>query len=291
MKPLVIIRCAAYNHEPYIRQCLDGFVMQKTNFPFYEVVHEDASIDGTQAILTEYAEKYPDIIRPIYEEVNVYQTNKPRFCEIMDKACQGAKYVAMCEGDDYWFDPYKLQKQVDYMESHPDCSCYAHNSLILNTQTRAIGLFNKQLLDVQDYPLETFFAPGWFTPTQSLLYRQSDYQLFDDMPRFMHGDYSLLVNVLLKRGTYLHYDNQIMSVYRDGGWASSHYKELDLFNDFIALLEYYKEKSNHRCDAVFDEQILIQQRDKEQYLKRIKDESKTPSLYKRIKRWLRKQMK
>ena len=118
-RPLMVsIRCITYNHEPYIRQCLDGFVMQKTNFRFEAIVHDDASTDGTAAIIREYAEKYPDIIKPIFETENQYSKRDGSLDRIMDAACTG-KYIAFCEGDDYWTDPLKLQKQVDILEKAP----------------------------------------------------------------------------------------------------------------------------------------------------------------------------
>lgn len=119
---LVTIRCLAYNHEPYIRECLEGFVMQKTNFKFEAIVHDDASTDKTAEIIREYAEKYPAIIKPIYETENLYSKHDGSLGRIMDDACAHGKYVAYCEGDDYWTDSLKLQKQVDFMEQHPDVS-------------------------------------------------------------------------------------------------------------------------------------------------------------------------
>ena len=258
VKPLVAIHCLVYNHAPYLRDCLEGFVMQQTNFPFVAIVHDDASTDASAAIIREYEEKYPDIIKPIYEAENLYQKGGfTAINEVMNTAIEatGAKYIAMCEGDDYWIDPLKLQKQVDFMENHLDCTCYAHNSLMLNTKTHEIELFNDKLLCMHDYTLEQFITRDWFTPTQSLLYRRDAYNTFADIPGFMHGDYSILLNILLREGSYLHYENEIMSVYRNGGWASTHFKEQDLYHDFIALLSYFKEKSNHRCDDIFDQQI------------------------------------
>ena len=117
---IVSVQCITYNHEPYIRQCLEGFVIQKTNFPFEAIVHDDASTDGTAAIIREYAEKYPEIIKPILETENQWSKNDGSLGRIMGEASHG-KYIALCEGDDYWIDPYKLQKQVDYLESHPEC--------------------------------------------------------------------------------------------------------------------------------------------------------------------------
>lgn len=118
-RPLMVtIRCAVYNHEPYIRQCLDGFVMQKTNFRFEAIVHDDASTDKSVDIIKEYAEKYPDIIKPIYEIENQYSKHDGSLDRIMESHTYG-KYVAICEGDDYWIDPMKLQKQVDILERNP----------------------------------------------------------------------------------------------------------------------------------------------------------------------------
>ena len=113
-KPLVAIHCLVYNHEPYLRDCLEGFVMQQTNFPFVAIVHDDASTDSSAAIIREYEEKYPDIIKPIYETENQYSKRNGSLGRIMNAAIDatGAKYVAMCEGDDYWTDPLKLQKQL-----------------------------------------------------------------------------------------------------------------------------------------------------------------------------------
>lgn len=117
--PVVTIRCFAYNHEPFIRQCLEGFVMQKTNFRFEAIVHDDASMDGTGDIIREYAKRYPDIIIPIIEEENQYSKGDGSISRILSPYMRG-KYIAYCEGDDYWIDPLKLQKQVDFMDSHPD---------------------------------------------------------------------------------------------------------------------------------------------------------------------------
>lgn len=118
---LVSIRCLAYNQECYIRQTLDGFVMQQTNFRFEAVVHDDASTDGTAAIIKEYATRYPDIIKPIFETENRYSKHDGSLGRIMNEACTG-KYIACCEGDDYWTDPLKLQKQVDILEANPSVS-------------------------------------------------------------------------------------------------------------------------------------------------------------------------
>ncbi len=155
--PLVSIRCLVYNHEPYLRQCLDGFVMQKTDFPFEAIVHDDASTDGSAAIIREYAEKYPDIIKPIYETENQYSKHDGSLVRIMNVAMHpDSKYVALCEGDDYWTDPNKLQMQVDVMESDQEvglvytcASQYDQQSqrIVLEQFGTAIDSFESELLN------------------------------------------------------------------------------------------------------------------------------------------------
>lgn len=125
---MVSIQCITYNHCPYIRQCLDGIIMQKTNFRYIAVIHDDASTDGTTEIVREYAKKYPDIILPIIQTENQYSKNLNNIRIAIDKRMTG-KYIAACEGDDYWTDPLKLQKQVDFLETHPDYSMCFHQAV------------------------------------------------------------------------------------------------------------------------------------------------------------------
>ena len=134
IKIMVSIRCLAYNHEPYIRQCLEGFVIQKTNFRYEAIVHDDASTDNTAKIIKEYAERYPEIIKPIFEKENLFSKNDRELQDKMLAACTG-KYIAICEGDDYWTDPYKLQKQVNYLESHSDCVLVHTNFNVVNNHS------------------------------------------------------------------------------------------------------------------------------------------------------------
>ena len=124
--PLVSISCITYNHAPYIRECLEGFLMQKTNFPFEILIHDDASTDGTADIIREYEAKYPDIIKPIYQTENQYSKGVRRINELYNFSRAQGKYIALCEGDDFWTDPNKLQIQFDFMESHPDYSLCMH---------------------------------------------------------------------------------------------------------------------------------------------------------------------
>lgn len=175
---LVAIHCLVYNHEPYLRDCFEGFVMQKTNFRFVAIVHEDCSTDHSADIIREYEAKYPDIFRPIYETENQYSKTDGSLGRIMNAAIDAskAKYIAMCEGDDYWTDPYKLQKQVDILEADEtlmacctDCSVVDNHSVQLKEKRGGV---------VKDdipgrYNLRDFFRDNHQYPTLSVVYRNT----------------------------------------------------------------------------------------------------------------------
>lgn len=133
--PMVSICCITFKHEKYIRECLDGFIMQKTNFPFEVIVHDDASPDKTADIIREYEAKYPDIIKPIYQTENQYSKKIKSLWKHVFPRCRG-KYIAICEGDDFWCDPNKLQIQYDFMEAHPDYSLCMHGRYIIDQFAR-----------------------------------------------------------------------------------------------------------------------------------------------------------
>ncbi len=213
--PLVSIRCLVYNHEPFLRQCLDGFVMQKTTFPFEAIVHDDASTDGSAAIIREYAEKYPDIIKPIYETEN--QWGKGTISKSMDAAMHpNSKYIALCEGDDYWTDPNKLQLQVDFLESHPDYTMCFHRANTINDETgEENNAFPGRVfrnIQSRDYHSTELFAT-WTVPTASMLYRKEcQYYPLKYRYRCLYGD---IVRVLsaAEMGKVKGFD-RMMSVYR-----------------------------------------------------------------------------
>lgn len=188
---LVSIHCLVYNHEPYIRDCLEGFVMQKTNFPFEAIVHDDASTDKSADIIREYAEKYPHIIKPIYQTENQYSQKNGAIGRAVNAITRG-KYIALCEGDDYWTDPLKLQKQVDFLESHPDYSMSCTDAVVLSPEGE---LQWPRYQDSQDIPIiDTILNGGLWIHTCSMLYRK---YLKKDYPEFAAkchvGDLSILL--------------------------------------------------------------------------------------------------
>jgi glycosyltransferase involved in cell wall biosynthesis len=124
--PLVSICCETYNHEKYIRDAIDGFLMQKTDFAYEIIIHDDASTDQTADIIRSYADNNPNII-PILQAENQHSKGVRILSTFVYPIVRG-KYIALCEGDDYWTDPGKLQKQIDYMEEHPECTLCVHAS-------------------------------------------------------------------------------------------------------------------------------------------------------------------
>ena len=241
-RPLMVsIRCITYNHEPYIRQCLEGFVMQKTNFRFEAIVHDDASTDGTADIIREYAEKYPDIIKPIFERENQYSKHDGSIRRIMDKACTG-KYIALCEGDDYWTDPQKLQIQVDFMESHPEYSMCWHDAAILNVVIgETIGNHRRYKKNSTCRVEDLIEGGGEFCPTLSMLYRRNIMEYAPKELFMQHvGDYPLQLYFALMGKVY--YFDRCMGVYRANVTNSWTQRMLDNYPSVMKTLWFYEKK-------------------------------------------------
>ena len=210
---MVTIRCITYNHEPYIRQCLEGFVMQKTNFRFEAIVHDDASTDGTAAIIREYAEKYPDIIKPIYETENQFSKHDGSLGRIMDAHMHG-KYIAMCEGDDYWIDPLKLQKQVDFLEANPEYGmCYTNfNIYYQQTGRTRYSLFTTEPDHFPMYyrsPEEFVLAGGYVCPPSWLIRKEYWLQM---KSQYIDGTFVRFTYLLCV--TKVHAMSDVTAVYR-----------------------------------------------------------------------------
>ena len=136
-QPVVSISCITYNHEKYIRDAIEGFLMQKTSFPMEILIHDDASKDTTADIIREYEAKHPDIIYPIYQTENQYSKGISISATYQFPRARG-KYIALCEGDDYWTDPYKLQKQMDFLEANNTCQLVHHNVFIKEQDSKKL---------------------------------------------------------------------------------------------------------------------------------------------------------
>lgn len=270
---IVTIRCLTYNHEPYIRQCLDGFVIQKTNFRFEAIVHDDASTDGTTAIIKEYARKYPDIIKPIFEKENQYSKGGRILEDIMDKHSYG-KYVAVCEGDDYWTDPYKLQKQVDILNAHPECTIsFCRVQKIDKEGKRVLGTIPKGnqiregVLALSDFTHEEFYHGHWTFHTSSFLIKKEMFfqgkDRIDFFSRFPYGDMPMILWSLIHGNGYF-IDNNC-SCYRvmSGGYNSrvSNDSNLAIRQDEILIdsLKFVDSYTNFKYHDDIKIRILVAQ--------------------------------
>lgn len=253
-QPLVTIRCLVYNHEPYLRQCLEGFVMQKTNFRFEAIVHDDASTDGSTAIIKEYAEKYPSIIKPIFEIENQYSKRDGSLRRIMNEHTRG-KYVAMCEGDDYWTDSLKLQKQVDFLEQHPECSmCFHRSQELLEKGVKAPLIFTHLK---EGYYSGEDVLNAWTVPTASVMYRNYGSSFLQQTcPGVMWGDIFLFL-LLAERGRF-YCMSDVMSVYRrNAGSVTLQQKKTLPYKRIVGHYKALKNFFSGKYDKIFDEKIMM----------------------------------
>lgn len=242
--PLVSINCMTYNHKAFIRQCLDGFMMQKCSFDFEVLIHDDASTDGTQDIIREYEVKYPDIIKPIYQKENQYSKGIDPSLKYNAPRIKG-KYIALCEGDDYWTDPYKLQKQVDFLESHPDYVMCSHR---FNQYIQDKNLLEEEkdlTFQGADYDLKNLIGGKWLTQTLTVMYRRDALDLQRYESYGMSLDMILFYELLRNGKGYCFSD--VMGVYRlhkGGVWSEVSINQQRLIEFKARLAIYEVEKSD-----------------------------------------------
>ena len=220
IKPKVVVHCITYNQGRFLSKCLDGFISQKTDFPFVAIVHDDASTDDTADVLKKYAEQYSEIIKPIYDTINRYREHSLDFIMRLIVNKYEPEYVAICEGDDYWTDPYKLQKQVDYMDAHPNCSlCHGDVLIYENAKKRFKGrkgiMFNYSNLYKEVVKKDLFWEiinDRYSFQTLTFLYRLSAYKNIQNNNKvFMMGDMPLLMD-MSKQGN-IKYFKDVFGVY------------------------------------------------------------------------------
>ena len=211
----------SYNHEKWLRKCLENICSQKTDFEYTVLVHEDCSTDGSKAIVEEFENKYPEKIQTIYQQENQYGQGINAVQKFVIPAIQ-TKYFAICEGDDYWCDDLKLQKQVDHLESHPECNLVFHNANVVDTDGSFLKTFyprkmwnDKDLYRALEKPegadltVEDLIRLD-FTPTASLVGRTENLKRVLDFSTSM----DLVVRLLTAYGGSVHYINEVMSAYR-----------------------------------------------------------------------------
>ncbi|MCQ6962318.1 glycosyltransferase family 2 protein [Methanolobus chelungpuianus] len=264
---MVSICCITYNHEKYVAKAIEGFLMQETDFKYEVVVHDDASTDHTADIIRSYEQKYPEIIKPIYQTINQHSKGVrvlPTF--IYPKAT--GKYIALCEGDDYWTDPHKLKKQVDHMEQNPGCTFCFHNAFLENDTA---GLLKKAMVPHTDQNKKYYsnqnrkYNAGelqllGFIPTASFLYPK---KVVNDLPDWYFdapaGD--LAIKLIATSHGYAYYINEIMSVYRINVQSSmtaqwkkeDRTKKIQRIKGFVSTLDAFDKWTDHRFGNEIEE--------------------------------------
>ena len=252
MTVLVSINCITYNQEDYIGDAIESFLMQITDFDYEILIGEDCSSDNTKKVVDEYVGKHPDKIKIITSDQNVgARKNSQR---LIDNS-QG-KYIAECEGDDYWIDPYKLQKQVDYMEEHPECTLCLHAAEIIKAPNRKIGRVHKPYNGNTICSMKDIISRGGgFCATASLIYPK---KLMENPPDFYVnapvGDYPM--QMLLASHGYAYYMNDCMAVYRsgvEGSWnkrmisgGNVRQKIIQVNEGLVQLLDGFNKYTNNK---------------------------------------------
>lgn len=255
----VSVICMVYNHEKFIRKCLDGFIMQKTNFKYEVLINDDASIDNSAYIIKEYENKYPDLIKPIYQEENQFSKNKSIAKDILVPLAKG-KYIAFCEGDDYWIDENKLQRQYDIMESNSEYSLCVHNTIRHDLLgKRKDELFNNwpnlYVLNEEDVFL------GWFVHTSSYFFRKEALLYAYSISGYWCGDF-LRITLAYDYGKII-YLNNIMSIYNYNNINGVTYTNTN--NDYQIIIC----KENKRKDYLEEFNKFTQKRHNSIILKKI----------------------
>ncbi len=256
--PLVSISCLTYNHVKYIRETLESFMMQKTNFPFEVLVHDDASTDGTTEIVKEFEAKYPDIIKPIYQTDNQYSKGVSMSITYNFPRAKG-KYIAMCEGDDYWTDPLKLQKQVDFLETNDDYVIAYHNAKIINDKNEIIVKSKLSENLKKDFTQDELIK-GVMLLTLTICFRNVISDFPEEFFKVKNGDKfltSLLGNY--GKGKYLgEIKNAVYRKHKTSVWSSLDKTSQIFYNgDTRAWLSrYYYRIGNYSYASYFQEESI-----------------------------------
>jgi len=239
--PLVSICCITYNHENYIREAIEGFLIQQTNFPIEIIIHDDASTDNTANIIREYEKKHPAIIKPIYQSENQWSKGiKPSPTYVWPKA--RGKYIALCEGDDYWTDPYKLQKQVDFLETNLDFSICAHKvKVLINNKLKEDNF----LRIIPKISTQEHLARGNYLRTLSVVVRFPKNKKFVIPQGIRLGDHFLWMYIS-QYGKIMVLD-EIMGVYRyhsKGNWSGAEKKTKieEIITHYDVLADFFKKQ-------------------------------------------------
>ncbi|WP_417857399.1 glycosyltransferase family 2 protein [Xanthomarina gelatinilytica] len=258
--PLVSVVVSTYNHHKYIDDCLKGILMQQTTFHFEIILGEDESNDGTREICLTYAEKHPDKIKLFLRSRKdvIYISGNPtgRYNFLENLKASTGKYIALCEGDDYWTDPLKLQKQVDFMEACPNFSLTFHNAIVVKDEKQIKQNMHENLDKDVFYTQD--LLKQWFIPTASILFRNyKDFVLPDWFANCSSGDIALLL-LLSLNGPFKYY-NEPMSVYRlqQAGISNKHTGYDKVFS-MIYLYKCFNFFTNNKFEAEIQNAMIYE---------------------------------
>jgi glycosyltransferase involved in cell wall biosynthesis len=239
--PLVSICCTTYNHAKFIAQAIEGFLIQKTTFPIEIIIHDDASTDGTAGIVRNYVEKYPDLIIPIFQTKNQYsQGIKPVFRFVFPRA--RGKYIANCEGDDYWTDPLKLQKQVEFLERSPDFILTFTNTKVIDEKGRVTSESmvkrKRDTFEHRDMPIHA--------PNLTRVFRNENLSALSNLMNDVPGGDTYLITWLSRFGKirYMDFISGVYRIHSGGVWSGkTHFEKIEHFFDTrYALLKIIDDK-------------------------------------------------
>lgn len=243
--PIVSICCITYNHESYIEETLEGFLIQHTDFPFEILIHDDASTDKTADIIREYEQKYPNITKPIYQTKNQYSQGAKINSQFNFPRAKG-RYIALCEGDDYWTDKDKLQMQVDGLTAYPGINMCFHFCSVLNRKEERINPDLSALENVYSVysDREIIESDFHFVETNTIVFRKEALQKLDRyiLSRSPVGDVWIRLAASLPNGALC--VNKVMSTYRSlaaGSWGDS-MRNGDAFLTFVEKMMWCIDK-------------------------------------------------
>ena len=247
--PLVSVIVVTFQHSRYIRKCLDGIVMQVTDFPIEVIVGEDSSTDDTREICIEYAEKYSDKIRLFLHnrENNIVIDGRPtgRFNFLYNLSKSKGKYIALCEGDDYWTDPLKLQKQVDFLEANEEFSGCFHNTLKFNETEGKLQPIPYRTYDKKKFTFKDTISEISPFHTSSFLFRNDALFFLDDYKNIQSGDMALFSTIAMSG--YLFLIDELMSVYRiNTGGLTRTIDNKNYHENRIILMDYLSKISDDK---------------------------------------------
>ena len=239
-----------HNQERFIREALDSVLCQKTTFAFEIIVSDDASSDGTVAILQEYVAQYPKKIHLLLSKTNL---GGPKNLKRVIEA-SNAKYITCLDGDDFYTDEYKLQKQVEFLETHSEYAACFHNTWIVDTLGKKQGLFNRPDFHAV-HDAREFIKERWFVPIHSAVLRREYVEFPEWYDKVMNDDYVVHLSVA-KHGAY-YYMPDVMVAYRRHEQNISHaYGNMILTNtQLCAILENMKPLYPAEYAADFDAHI------------------------------------